>query len=127
MIQEYGKKHEQNEVVLPILCVRVDGFDLETFLEVSGMQWDGYSVLKPFVIVISVLEFFDKSASLVLGMGRSIQVLSFRVCISICMGMIRVEIWIQKNLCIDGKIFDFHGYVFQSFPCIFDTNHVQSL
>ena len=42
MMQERGKKHEQNEVVLPILGVRVDGFDLETFLEVSGRQWNNY-------------------------------------------------------------------------------------
>ena len=37
MMQEHGKKYEQDEVVLPILDVRVDGFDLKTFLEVSGM------------------------------------------------------------------------------------------
>ena len=37
MIQESEKKCEQDEVVLPFLDVRVDGFDLKTFLEVSGM------------------------------------------------------------------------------------------
>ena len=38
MIQEYGKSHEQNEVILPVLRVRDDGFDSGTFLEASGTQ-----------------------------------------------------------------------------------------
>ena len=42
MIQEHEKKCEHDEVVLPFLDVRVDGFDLETFLEVSGRQWNNY-------------------------------------------------------------------------------------
>ena len=33
MIHEYEKKHERDEVVLPIPCVRDDGFDPETSLE----------------------------------------------------------------------------------------------
>ena len=66
-----GKKYEQDEVVLPILCIRDDGFDPETFLEVSGMQWDGYSVLKPFVIVISVFENLDKMPTLFLRRGAA--------------------------------------------------------
>ena len=33
MMQEYEKKYEQDKVVLPIPCVRNNGFDPETFLE----------------------------------------------------------------------------------------------
>ena len=78
MMQEYGKKYEQDGVVLPILCVRDDGFDPETFLEVSGMQWNDYFVLKPFVITFSVLEFFTKSAMFFFSFGRSLEVLGIR-------------------------------------------------
>ena len=80
MIQECKKKHEQNEVVLPILDVRVDGFDLKTFLEVSGMQWNDYLILKSLGITFSVLEFFTKNAKVVLEFWRSLEVFSTRVC-----------------------------------------------
>ena len=36
-MQEHGKKYEQDAIILPILDVRIDGSDLKTFLEVSGM------------------------------------------------------------------------------------------
>ena len=57
MMQAYEKKHEQDTIVLPFLCVRDNDFDPDTFLEASGMQWDNYSALKTFAIVISVFEF----------------------------------------------------------------------
>ena len=74
MMQEYGKKYEQGGVVLPILCVRDDGFDPETFLEASGMQWDQYSPLNRPPRQFSVLDFFDKIAKVVLEKRRSFQV-----------------------------------------------------
>ena len=42
MMQEHGKKYEQDEVVLPILGVRDDDFDPNTFLDVSARQWNNY-------------------------------------------------------------------------------------
>ena len=57
MIHECEKKYGQDKVVLPILCVRDDGFDPETFLEASGMQWNQCFALKLLEIVFSVLEF----------------------------------------------------------------------
>ena len=70
-MQEYGKKYEQDGVVLPIICVRDDGFDPETFLEVSGMQWNDYLILKSLGITFSVLEFLTKNTNFVLVFWRS--------------------------------------------------------
>ena len=86
MIQEYEKKHEQDKIVLPISCVRDNGFDQYTFLEASGMQWDSYLALKHFRIVVSVLKNFTKSAKLFMVFGCSLEVSCTRVCISICIG-----------------------------------------
>ena len=109
MMQAYGKNPVQDTIVLPFLCVRMDGFDLKTFLEVSGRQWNDYLILKSLRIVISVFEFFTKNAKVVLEFWRSFQVLSTRVCILLMYGMIRVENWIQKTFALMYKIFDFHA------------------
>ena len=65
------KKYEQDKVVLPIPCVRDDGFDPETFLEASGMQWDSYFALKRLRIEFSVFEFSWKSAKLFMKCGAA--------------------------------------------------------
>ena len=67
MMQEYEKKHEQDTIVLPISCVRDNGFDPETFLEATGMQWNQCIALKLLEIVISVFENLDKKCKLVYG------------------------------------------------------------
>ena len=72
-MQEYGKKYEQDGVVLPILCVRDDGFDPETFLEVSGMQWNQYLSLKLLEIVFSVFTFSTKISMFFFSFGRSLE------------------------------------------------------
>ena len=87
MRHEYEKSYEQDGFVLPIPCVRSSGFDPETFLEVLASYWNQYFALKPTLMQFSVLTFFPKIAKCVLDMRRSLQVVSFRVMISICMPM----------------------------------------
>ena len=62
MIHEYEKNYEQGRVVLPIPCVRNNGFDPETFLDALGVQWNRYLALKRFGMVFSVFTFFTKIA-----------------------------------------------------------------
>ena len=65
------KNYERDKVVLPIICVRDNGFDPETFLEASGMQWDSYLALKCFGIEFSVFEFSWNSAKLFMKCGAA--------------------------------------------------------
>ena len=87
MIHEYEKNIEQDKVVLPISCVRDNGFDPETFLEASGMQWDSCFALKSFGMVFSVFTFFTKIVKFLFSFGRSFQVLGIRSSFWLMYGM----------------------------------------
>ena len=71
MMQEYGKNPVQDTIVLPFLCVRMDGFDPGSFLDVSGRQWNDYLILKSLGITFSVLEFSQKMQKLFLNSGAA--------------------------------------------------------
>ena len=79
MIQESEKKLEPVKIVLPISCVRDNGFDQKTFLEVSGRRWNGFYALNRLVTMISELLFLTKIPSLFLVLLRSFLVPCIRV------------------------------------------------
>ena len=121
----WKKKLEPVKIVLPISCVRDNGFDQKTFLEVSGRRWNEFLALKSLANVFSVLEFFDKSASFIMLFWRSWEVVNIRVSMYICTGMIRVRNWIKKSMNWWREYLIFHAIIFQSFSCKFASNHVQ--
>ena len=78
-MQEYQIFSVQGASVLPILDVRMSGFDWYMILEASGIRWNQCCGLKRPASMLSVLSFQAKSSSLVMAFGRSIQVSGIRV------------------------------------------------
>ena len=85
MIHEYEKNYERDKVVLPIPCVRDNGFYPETFLEASGTQQDGFLVLKSLGITFSVLEFLTKTQTLFLFSGAALRFFPLGFASGLCM------------------------------------------
>ena len=83
---DYAYFHEKCDMVLPFLDVRSYDFDSGRFLEASGVQWNYCFALKPAENRKTVLKNFSKNSKFVYGLSAAFRVLSFRVCISICMG-----------------------------------------
>ena len=71
MIHEYEKNIEQDKVVLPISCVRDNGFDPESFLVTLASDWNSFLVLKPTLKAFSVFTFFTKIAKVFLMCGAA--------------------------------------------------------
>ena len=64
--------YEQGDFVLPVLEVRDCDFDWKSFLDASGMNWDGFEALKHTGTMFSVLSFFCQNCKVDSEVGRSL-------------------------------------------------------
>ena len=112
---DYGKVLRKLDTHIPILEAWGLENDSGSFLDAFASYWDCYFALKSLGTTFSVFNFFHKNSNLVLDVWRNILISSFRVCIRLMYGMIRVENWIKKPFALMQRIFDFHGIIFQSF------------
>ena len=117
------KKVKKFEFHSPILGVRdVENYS-DTFLDVSGRQWDNYFGLNRTGRQFSVLEFFVKNSNLVIDVWRSLEVLSTRVSFALMYGMIRVRIQSQRIKELMERILIFMA---KYFPIFFMQTWFQS-
>ena len=112
---------------LPILDAMGVEKDSVRFNDASESFSNWLEALNRFGIVFSVFNFFTKMPKLFLMWGAAWRFFPLGLHSDLCMGWIRVEFWAKRSMHWCIKYLIFNEYFFQSFSCVFDSNHGQIL